>query len=165
MRATARPLDHRARHYLAGWSRTAEAGRTATSRRSGRRSARILAYAFSRWLRSSGSVGGTERAVRDSNYSRTAATRCYSIQTSKRRDRLLHHGFHFRIIGNVAADAQGFVSLVSKLFGFRLDFLSFQSANTTDAPDSAKALAVARPNPDAAPVTSATCPSNEIIML
>src|SRR5438105_8998274 len=33
---------------------------------------------------------------------------------------------------------------------------SFQSANTTEAPDSANALAVARPNPDAAPVTSTT---------
>src|SRR5258708_8542971 len=36
---------------------------------------------------------------------------------------------------------------------------SFQSANTTEAPDSAKALAVARPSPDAAPVTRATWPS------
>ena len=33
---------------------------------------------------------------------------------------------------------------------------SLQSANTTEAPDSAKALAVARPSPDPAPVTSAT---------
>src|SRR5260370_30323004 len=33
---------------------------------------------------------------------------------------------------------------------------SFQSANTTEAPDSAKAFAVARPSPDPAPVTSAT---------
>jgi hypothetical protein len=33
---------------------------------------------------------------------------------------------------------------------------SFQSANTTGAPDSAKAFAVARPSPDPAPVTSAT---------
>src|SRR5882672_8389492 len=33
---------------------------------------------------------------------------------------------------------------------------SFQSASTTEAPDSAKAFAVARPSPDAAPVTSAT---------
>ena len=44
------------------------------------------------------------------------------IQTSKLRDRLLHHGFHFRIIGNVAADAQGLMSLVGKLLGFRLNF-------------------------------------------
>src|SRR5437879_4003382 len=41
---------------------------------------------------------------------------------------------------------------------------SFQSASTTEAPDSAKALAVARPSPDAAPVTSATFPSNEMFM-
>src|ERR1700726_4344391 len=32
----------------------------------------------------------------------------------------------------------------------------FQSANTTEAPDSAKAFAIARPSPDPAPVTSAT---------
>src|SRR5882724_1131372 len=42
--------------------------------------------------------------------------------------------------------------------------LSFRSASATDAPDSAKAFAVARPSPDAAPVTSATFPSNEIFM-
>src|SRR5258708_21587009 len=39
---------------------------------------------------------------------------------------------------------------------------SFQSANTTEAPDSAKALAVARPNPDPAPVTSATLFSKDM---
>jgi hypothetical protein len=33
---------------------------------------------------------------------------------------------------------------------------SFQSANTTEAPDPTKTLAVARPSPDPAPVTSAT---------
>src|SRR6201993_3240732 len=42
--------------------------------------------------------------------------------------------------------------------------LSLQSASATDAPDSAKAFAVARPSPDAAPVTSATFPSNEMFM-
>src|SRR2546422_3218504 len=41
---------------------------------------------------------------------------------------------------------------------------SFQSANTTEAPDSAKALAVARPNPDPAPVTSATLFSKDMFM-
>src|SRR6266568_3463085 len=41
---------------------------------------------------------------------------------------------------------------------------SFQSASTTEAPDSANALAVARPNPDAAPVTSATLFSKDMIM-
>src|ERR1700720_3524748 len=41
---------------------------------------------------------------------------------------------------------------------------SFQSASATDAPDSAKAFAVARPSPDAAPVTSATFPTNEMFM-
>src|SRR4029077_7000395 len=42
--------------------------------------------------------------------------------------------------------------------------LSFKSASATDAPDSAKAFAVARPSPDPAPVTSATFPSNEMFM-
>src|SRR5579871_2618849 len=41
---------------------------------------------------------------------------------------------------------------------------SFQSASTTEAPDSANALAVARPSPDAAPVTSATLFSKDRIM-
>src|SRR5205823_5218531 len=41
---------------------------------------------------------------------------------------------------------------------------SFQSANTTDAPDSANALAVARPKPDAAPVTSATLFSKDMFI-
>src|SRR5438876_4038380 len=41
---------------------------------------------------------------------------------------------------------------------------SFQSANTTEAPDSAKALAVARPNPDPAPVTSATLFSKDMFI-
>src|SRR6266700_1188297 len=41
---------------------------------------------------------------------------------------------------------------------------SFQSASTTEAPDSANALAVARPSPDAAPVTSATLFSKEIFI-
>jgi hypothetical protein len=41
---------------------------------------------------------------------------------------------------------------------------SFQSASATDAPDSAKAFAVARPSPDAAPVTSATFSWNEMFM-
>src|SRR6266700_1173136 len=41
---------------------------------------------------------------------------------------------------------------------------SFQSAKTTEAPDSAKALAVARPNPDAAPVTSATLFSKDMFI-
>src|SRR6267143_2293886 len=40
--------------------------------------------------------------------------------------------------------------------------VSFQSARTTEAPDSAKAFTVARPSPDPAPVTSATLPSNKI---
>jgi hypothetical protein len=40
---------------------------------------------------------------------------------------------------------------------------SFQSAKITDAPDSAKAFAVARPNPDAAPETSATLFSKGIL--
>src|SRR5712671_5006050 len=38
---------------------------------------------------------------------------------------------------------------------------SFESANTTEAPDSAKAFAVARPMPEPAPVTSATLFSKE----
>src|SRR4051794_16644098 len=42
---------------------------------------------------------------------------------------------------------------------------SFQSASTTEAPASAKDFAVARPSPDPAPVTSATCFSNEIFMV
>src|SRR4051794_4975010 len=42
---------------------------------------------------------------------------------------------------------------------------SFQSASTTEAPASAKAFAVARPSPDPAPVTSATCFSNEIFVV
>src|SRR5258707_8464371 len=41
---------------------------------------------------------------------------------------------------------------------------SFQSANTTDAPDSANAFAVARPKPDAAPVTSATLFSKDMFI-
>src|SRR5437879_12789833 len=42
--------------------------------------------------------------------------------------------------------------------------VSFQSARTTEAPDSAKAFAVARPSPDPAPVTSATLPSKDMFM-
>src|SRR5437879_3825602 len=42
---------------------------------------------------------------------------------------------------------------------------SFQSASATAAPDCAKACAVARPRPDAAPVTSATLFSNEMFMV
>src|SRR5437879_5926599 len=42
---------------------------------------------------------------------------------------------------------------------------SFQSASTTEAPDSAKAFAVARPSPDAAPVTSATLFSNVMFIV
>src|ERR1700704_1636178 len=41
---------------------------------------------------------------------------------------------------------------------------SLTSAKTTEAPDSAKAFAVARPSPDPAPVTSATLFSNDIFM-
>src|SRR5882672_4058266 len=41
---------------------------------------------------------------------------------------------------------------------------SFTSASTTEAPDSAKAFAVARPSPDPAPVTSATLPSKDMFM-
>src|SRR5260370_32393955 len=42
---------------------------------------------------------------------------------------------------------------------------SFQSANTTEAPDSAKAFAVARPSPDPAPVTSATLFSKDMFIM
>src|SRR5436190_22229657 len=41
---------------------------------------------------------------------------------------------------------------------------SFESANTTEAPDSAKAFAVARPSPDPAPVTSATLFSKDMFI-
>lgn len=40
---------------------------------------------------------------------------------------------------------------------------SFTSAKATEASDSAKAFAVANPSPDAAPVTSATLPSNKML--
>jgi hypothetical protein len=49
-------------------------------------------------------------------------------------------------------------------FAGRGTSFSFQSASATAAPDSANALAVARPSPDAAPVTSATLFSNEMFM-
>src|SRR6267154_598310 len=41
---------------------------------------------------------------------------------------------------------------------------SFESANATEAPDSAKAFAVARPSPDPAPVTSATLFSKDMFI-
>jgi len=56
------------------------------------------------------------------------------------------------------------MTFIGKLFGRGLRVFLFQSANTTEAPDSANALAVARPNPDAAPVTSATLFSKDILM-
>jgi hypothetical protein len=45
----------------------------------------------------------------------------------------------------------------------RADF-SFQSANTTAAPDSANAFAVANPSPEPAPVTNATSFSNDMFI-
>src|SRR5256885_7717308 len=42
--------------------------------------------------------------------------------------------------------------------------VSFESANATAAPDSAKAFAVARPNPDPAPVISATLFSKDMFI-
>src|SRR5580700_9084272 len=41
---------------------------------------------------------------------------------------------------------------------------SFASASTTEAPDSANAFAVARPNPDPAPVTRATLFSKDMFI-
>src|ERR1035437_7781640 len=52
---------------------------------------------------------------------------------------------------------------VSSLAAEIADF-SFQSANTTEAPDSAKAFAVAKPSPEPAPVTSATVFSKEMFI-
>jgi len=71
-------------------------------------------------------------------------------------DSLLHHCFYLRVIRHVAANRKRLVTLIGKLFGCGLHCLLIPVCNNTDAPDSAKAFAVASPNPDAAPVTSAT---------
>jgi len=44
------------------------------------------------------------------------------------------------------------MTFVGKVLAAACTSFSFQSANTTEAPAWAKAFAVARPNPDAAPV-------------
>lgn len=87
------------------------------------------------------------------------------IEPPERGDRLFHHCLHLRVIGNVIADGQCLMTTVANSLAADCASFSFQSANTTEAPASAKALAVARPNPDAAPVTSATLFSKDKFML
>jgi hypothetical protein len=87
------------------------------------------------------------------------------IQPAESGDRLLNHCFYLSVISYVATNSECFVTPGNEFSSAaERAASSFQSANTTEAPDSAKAFAVARPSPDPAPVTSATLFSKDMFI-
>jgi hypothetical protein len=86
------------------------------------------------------------------------------IEPAESSDRLLDHGIDLHVIGDIATNGDGLRPWAVGSWAAACTASSFQSASATDAPDSAKAFAVARPSPDAAPVTSATFSSIEMFM-
>jgi hypothetical protein len=87
------------------------------------------------------------------------------IQLAELSQGLLHHSFNLRIVRHVTSDDQRLVTFVgASSFAATFTSFSLQSASTTDAPASANAFAVARPKPDAAPVTRATLFSNAMFI-
>jgi hypothetical protein len=80
------------------------------------------------------------------------------VQAAEGRDRPLDHGRGLVLVGDIAADSERSIPGGGQLVGGDTKGLVVDVGQTTAAPASAKAWAVASPIPELAPVTRATWP-------
>jgi hypothetical protein len=78
------------------------------------------------------------------------------IQATEYRDGLLDHGSHLSLVGDIATDGDRLMVGGDQFFYCGANCVLMDVRQRDGSPASAKALAVARPMPEAAPVTSAT---------